>query len=217
MPDIRHLPPYIAFCGNLGAGKSTLARLWAETHECDVYLEPVEQLLFVNDFFADMGRWAFHHQLDFLIHKGTEARRIAMATRPVNQDRWLGECLEVFSRKFCEDGQMTTRELTLLERLAAGLSLGCRKPDLLVYVHAPVDLLHERVLRRGRLHEAQVTREWLADIEHRYERWIASLTEVPVLRIDSSRADWIHDTDARRETMATIREALDHATRASAH
>lgn len=216
MPDVLRPPPYTAFCGNLGAGKSTLLRLWAETHECDLYLEPVENLLFVADFFADMSRWAFHHQLDFLIHKGTEARQIAMAARPVNQDRWLIDCFEIFTRKFSEDGQMTIRELTLLERLSNAFNLGCRTPDLLVFVHAPVDLLHSRVLNRGRVHEAHVTREWLADIECRYERWIASLAEVPVLRIDSSCADWIRDTDAQCDTLATIREALDHAVQASA-
>jgi deoxyadenosine/deoxycytidine kinase len=185
--------------------------LWAQSHDYELWTEPVERLLFVEDFFADMRRWAFHHQLDFLLVKGLEARRIAAAARPVCQDRWLVECFEIFARKFHEDGLMSEREFALLQRACEALNAGCRAPHLLVYVHTSVPELHARVRARGRPHEADVTVEWITDLCERYERWLSTL-RIPVLRIDSGICDWRHDGPCRAEILHLIEEEVRRAT-----
>lgn len=59
---------YISISGLIGAGKSTLAAALAAALDMDVYFEPVEDNVYLEDFYRDMGRYAFAMQV-WLLNK----------------------------------------------------------------------------------------------------------------------------------------------------
>ncbi|MBP7139728.1 MAG: deoxynucleoside kinase, partial [Caldisericia bacterium] len=59
----------VAVCGNIGVGKSTLAKLLSKRWGYSIISEPQDINPFLKDFYADQKRWALHSQLFFLIHR----------------------------------------------------------------------------------------------------------------------------------------------------
>lgn len=203
-------PRYVLFSGNVGAGKSTLARLFSERVGFTCVEESVDRLIFVNEFFNNMPRWAFHHQADFLLLKGEQERWIMQSNDSgICQDRSLDECFEVFTRQFHEDGWISAQEWLFLTRLRELVSEGIRSPDLCVFVTAPVPVLLKRIFRRARKHEANVAAAWLERLEDSYERWIAQL-KVPVIHIDTGKHDIVDHIEHREAILESLTSALDH-------
>jgi hypothetical protein len=64
------------------------------------------------------------------------------------------------------------------------------KPDLVLYLTAPVDVLMERIAARGRDYERSITADYLAELDLRYRSYFASYTDAPVLIVDTTRIDF---------------------------
>jgi len=198
---------YVVFSGNIGSGKSTLAQILETTRGYMLWPEAVDELLYVRDFYDDMGRWAFHNQLDFLSRKAQQAISLVERRGRHCQDRCLAECYEVFSKKLYEDGLISTRDFEVLTRLYSMLSVGNRVPDLVVHVHARQDVLFDRIGRRAREHEVGISREWLAGLEERYDQWL-SAQPARVLRLDTSELDPTTSPSHRSFLLDEIEKAL---------
>ena len=183
---------YVVFSGNIGTGKTTLAHLVAQRYGLVSAPETVERLSFVNDFFADMPGWAFRHQLDFLLLKAEQERWISKIKTGVCQDRSFDECFNVFASQFYADGWISPREWLLLERLRSLITEDARTPDLIVFLSAPLEVLLERIVRRGRKYELDILPEWLRRLDILYEKWLPKQT-VPVLHIDTGQHDLLAD------------------------
>jgi hypothetical protein len=74
---------YIVLAGNIGAGKSTLVRMICERLGWEPYYEPVAENPYLQDFYRDMSRWAFHSQLFFLIDGHQRCAAAALARLPM--------------------------------------------------------------------------------------------------------------------------------------
>ncbi len=199
--------PYVVFSGNVGVGKTTVARLFAERKGFECATEPVERLTFVNEFFADMPRWSFHHQLDFLSLKADQERAILLGSHATCQDRSLDECFGVFTRLFYEQGWISEKEWVVLTRLYRLLADNAPRPDLLVFLTAPLNVLMERIARRSRSHEKTVKVEWLKQLDAAYARWIAEI-DVPVVHIDTGACDVVASQMHRNGAIDLISDSV---------
>jgi hypothetical protein len=199
---------YLVLAGNIGAGKSTLVSLLADRLGYRPYYEPVAENPYLEDFYADMRRWAFHSQLYFLTHRLRSHRDLANDPSSVVQDRSIYEDAEVFARNLYEQGNMGERDWETYRGLYRTLIGLLPAPDLVVYLRASVPTLKQRIAQRGRDFEASIPDEYLAGLNRFYEEWLECFDLAPVLVVPGDRLDFVADSRALNAIIVNIEERL---------
>jgi deoxyadenosine/deoxycytidine kinase len=185
----------IGIAGMVGAGKSTLARALAARFGLQLALESVgEENPWLARFYGGpdaMRRYAMHLQLHFLATRFQSMRRMRGMGGGWVLDRTWYEDAEIFARGHYEQGLMTSAEWDLYATLYGELlhSPAARPPRLLIYLHAPLDTIVERIRQRGRDTERAVDAGYWAALHARYERWIGGFRHCPVLTLDVREYD----------------------------
>lgn len=184
---------HIVVAGNIGAGKSTLVEVLSQRLGYHAYFEPVAENPYLELFYAEMERWAFHSQLFFLTHRVRIHHELQSDPGSVVQDRSVYEDGSVFARNLLQTGLISERDWRLYEGLYDILVQLLPKPDLVVYVRASVATLQARIARRGRPFEAQIEDAYLARLNELYEQWITSFYLAPIVVIPGDEVDFVRD------------------------
>lgn len=199
---------YVVLAGNIGAGKSTLVRMMSEQLGWEPYYEPVAENPYLDDFYRDMRRWAFHSQVFFLTYRARAHRSLMDIARPVVQDRSFYEDAEVFARALHRQGSMSDREWDTYAALYRTLTTLLAPPDLVVYLRASVPTLLRRIALRGRDFEARISREYLEGLNGLYEEWITGFDLAPVLVVPADRLDFVQDSKDLDAIVSTVKDRL---------
>lgn len=181
---------YVGICGNIGVGKTRLTRVLSERLGWEAFYEPVIANPYLEDFYADMARYAFHLQVFFLSERFRAMQTCVAAGRSLIQDRTLYEDGEIFAPTLRDLGMLSDRDYQNYRALYETLLTTVRPPDLILLLTAPTDVLLERIRRRDRPYERHVDAAYLERLERRYEEWGSKIEQtVPVRRIDTSKLD----------------------------
>ena len=187
-------PLYIAIEGPIGVGKTTLVNRLNQRLDASLVLEVVEENPFLPSFYEDPDRFAFQTQLFFLMSRfrqqsellqGDLFRPNLLADYHLLKDR-------IFARLTLKDD-----ELALYERVYQSLERHILQPDVLVYLHAPIQTLLDRIEERGRPFESNFDREYLENLCTAYQHYFAHQTApCRVLFLDNSNLDYARSDDA---------------------
>jgi len=199
---------YVVLAGNIGAGKSTLVRMMCERLGWEPYYEPVTENPYLEEFYRDMKRWAFHSQVFFLTYRARAHRALMDVTRPVVQDRSFYEDAEVFARALHRQGAMSDRDWDTYRGLYRTLTSLLAPPDLVVYLRASVPTLQRRIAQRARAFEASISDAYLDGLNALYEEWIGGFTLAPTLVVPSDRLDFVKDSKDLATILSTVQERL---------
>ncbi len=204
-------PRFVAVAGNMGAGKSSLVEWLRQRYGMVPYFEPNEENPYLADFYGDMKRWAMSSQLFFLIKRFQIHRAITKAASGgsiVVQDRTIYEDAEVFAAHLHDRGLIDDRDYRVYRDLFDTLCEEIRPPDLMIYLRCPLKTLVQRIRKRGRSFERNLSRSYLASLERLYEAWFSRYTRSPVLVIDTERLDYVERMFDRLELDEAIRTHL---------
>lgn len=188
-------PPYsyIAVEGLIGAGKTTLAKRLAELWGATTVLEEFADNPFLPRFYEDPARHAFSLELSFLAQRYHQLKRVGERNlfQPVTvADYSLGKSLVFASVTLPPDEHALFRDLYSI------MYSGLPKPELLVYLHLPMDMVRGRIRSRGRSYEQRITIDYLEQLQERYLDHLRKLEGVRVLVVDLNGRDLIHDPAA---------------------
>jgi deoxyadenosine/deoxycytidine kinase len=187
---------FIAVAGNMGVGKSTLTNLLVSAFDGTPFYEAVDDNPYLTDFYQDMRQWSFHSQIFFLTSRLRSHREILGHPHTVIQDRSIYEDAEIFARNLYLRGNMSERDFSVYRSLYQEFIQFLPSPDLIIYLKASVPTLIERILRRGRDFEQDVSPLYLQQLNELYDAWIEDFTLCPILTIDADRLDFVRfDTD----------------------
>ena len=200
----------------VGSGKSTLTRALALRFGLQHALESVDdENPWLEKFYAGgeeaMRKHALQLQLHFLATRFESMRRMRGAGGSWILDRTWYEDAEIFARGHFEEGLISAQEWELYGRLYVELlhSPSARPPRLLVYLHAPLETIVERIRTRGRPKEKDTAESYWTTLHARYERWIEGFRACPVLSLDVRGYDLVADPLAIEEIAAGVRRRLE--------
>ncbi|OZI09247.1 deoxynucleoside kinase [Siphonobacter sp. BAB-5385] len=198
---------HIAVTGNIGAGKTTLARMLAEHFGWEVFYEAVENNPYLADFYEDMERWAFHLQIYFLRSRFDQARQIMHSTKRIIQDRTIYEDAHIFAKNLYRSGYMSAVDYETYFSLFQTMMDVVKPPDLMIYLKADLPKLLHQIQKRGREYELNMSVEYLTDLNAHYEEFIASYTDGKLLVLDVNHLDYVN----RPEDFEFIIKEVDRA------
>jgi len=188
--------PFIAIAGNIGVGKTTLTKLLVERFGWKVFFEKEVANPYLADFYRDMPAWAFQSQIFFLTERLKDHLQIQAANVPCVQDRTIYEDAEIFAHNLFERGLMHARDYACYTDLYAAISSSLRSPDLFVYLRASTWTLISRIRKRGRDYEKNIDKEYLAQLNLNYERWVKRIFgQHNVMIVDTDAQDLHRDQD----------------------
>jgi deoxyadenosine/deoxycytidine kinase len=201
-------PLFIAVAGNIGAGKSSLARLLGEHFRWKPYFESVDDNPYLSDFYSDMSRWSFHLQIYFLANRFKCHKEIVESSESVIQDRSIYEDAEIFARNLYDIGKMTERDYTNYVSLFHVMMEYLKPPDLMIYLRANIDTLVKQISKRGRDFEQGIQRSYLETLNVLYEDWITRYKLGPLLIIESDNLDFVNNKIDLDYILASVKDHL---------
>ncbi len=179
-------PTYIAVDGPIGVGKTTLVQRLAEQFGAKVLIEIVEENPFLSEFYREPDKFAFQTQLFFLLSRYRQ-----------QQDLWQPDLFRpyLFSDYiFAKDRlfaslTLTENEMLLYDQVFQILDTRVLKPDLVVYLQARLEVLLERIKRRGRPFEKNFDADYLKQLCDAYSDYFFHYADTPLLVVDTSDID----------------------------
>lgn len=198
----------VIVAGNIGTGKTSLTERIGTRLGWETAFESVADNPYLSDFYADMRAWSFHLQIFFLGHRATQYLEYARSPQSAILDRSIYEDAHIFARALHHMNNITERDYLSYRRVFDLVVDHLPPPDLLIYLKAPVDLLVERIHRRGRAIESGITREYLALLESFYDDWMKTFDICPVLTIRTDDLDFVHKPKHLDIVVQRIQEIL---------
>lgn len=188
--DPRKPPHFIAVEGPVGAGKTTLARKLAHSFGHDPLLERAEENPFLEDFYRHRARNALATQLHFLIQRVRQLDAVRQAD--MFQPACVADFLIEKDRLFAQLN-LDANEYALYETVYERLVPNTPRPDLVVYLQAPVDVLIERIRQRGITFEQLIERKYLEQLNEAYSQFFHYYDDAPLLIVNAAAIDFAND------------------------
>jgi deoxyadenosine/deoxycytidine kinase len=184
---------YVVIAGNIGVGKSSLTEVLAARCSLQPMFESVDEHPYLEDFYHDMSRYAYHSQMYFLTQRFEQHLHHIQDNHNIVQDRSLYEDAEIFARHLHNEGIMSRRDFSSYWRMYDAIRSTLRPPDLLIYLRASLPTLRQRIHQRGRDFEASIHNDYLLKLNALYERWITNYDLSKVLIINADKLDFVND------------------------
>lgn len=195
---------HIAIAGNIGSGKTTLTDILASHYGWTPNYENADGNPYLNDFYNDMPRWAFHLQIKFL-HSGiSRILKIKESGQNVVQDRYIYEVGYIFTRNLYEMGILSERDYNSYIDIFELTTSLIQPPDLIIYLRAKVSTLLDQIRLRGRSFEQGISADYLTKLNQKYDQWAKEYTRGKILTIDIDDLDFPNNEADRKYVLDII-------------
>jgi deoxyguanosine kinase len=187
--------------GAIGVGKTSLARKMAATLDAQLVLEQAGENPFLERFYRNPRVGALPAQLYFLFQRAQQQGSLSQADLfgSVRVADYLLAKDDLFARMTLDD-----EEYGLYRQVHDRLAVDAPKPDLVVYLQAPVEVLLDRIARRGIAYEGLIDRAYLTRLNEAYARFFHAYDQSPLLIVNAANFDPINNDADYDELLAQI-------------
>lgn len=197
---------YIAFEGNIGAGKTTLVNKIADDFNAKTVLERFADNPFLPKFYKDQNRYAFPLEMSFLADRYQQLSD-DLAQFDLFKDFIVAD-YHIFKSLIFAKITLQEDEYRLYRNLFDIIYKEMPKPDLYVYLYQNTNRLLENIKKRGRSYEQNIEGEYLDKINNGYLDYIKSQTDLNVLIIDVSNRDFVKNHEDYLFVLSEIQKKL---------
>ena len=177
------IPKYIAIEGPIGVGKTTLANKIAQTFNYDAFLEQPAENPFLKNFYRNPSQSALATQLFFLFQRMQQIQDLKQ--RSLFENVRVADFLIEKDRLFAKV-TLSNEEMQLYDKVYEHITLDAPIPDLVIYLQAPIEILKERITKRGNINEQYLTLDYLERLNDAYSRFFLDYKEAPLLIINAA-------------------------------
>ena len=195
------VPKYIVVEGPIGVGKTTLAKRLAETFNYDILLEAADENPFLSRFYENGQRAALQTQLFFLFQRIQQIEDSFQDDlfEPVHVSDFLLEKDRLFAEL-----NLDHDEFELYKKVFDHLTITPPKPDLVIYLQAPAEVLMQRILKRGIDYERNIQADYLRQVNECYTHFFHYYDASPLLIVNASEIDLVNNDADYQSLVKTI-------------
>lgn len=197
---------FLAIEGNIGAGKTSLAKKIAEDFNAKLVLERFADNPFLPKFYEDQSRFAFPLEMSFL------ADRYQQFIDDTSQfdlfKTFMVGDYDIFKSLIFAQITLQKEEFDLYRRVFNIMYNEVRKPDIYIYLYQSTERLLENIQNRGRDYEQSISEAYLEKIHRGYLDFIKSHPEQEVLLIDLQRLDFVNNEDDYQTILRLVEEKI---------
>lgn len=204
-PLVSELPAqrYIVVEGPIGVGKTSLARRLAGTLEAELVLEQDAQNPFLERFYRNPKSGALPAQLFFLFQRAQQLG--GLKQQDLFAPRRVADYLFEKDRLFASL-TLDQAEMVLYEQVASRLAVDPPRPDLVLYLQAPVETLLQRIGKRGIAYETSgIDAAYLTRLNDAYARFFHEYDRAPLLIVNAANIDPVANQADFDELVGAIR------------
>jgi deoxyadenosine/deoxycytidine kinase len=181
---------FIAVDGNIGAGKTTLTQLLSQYYNAKLMLEEFAENPFLTKFYENPKQYAFPLELFFLAERFKQQQELIKNTDLFQSitisDYLFTKCL-LFAKV-----NLPEEEYRLYQKMFDVFQQQLTTPDVLIYLHAPVNKLQSNIKKRNRKFEQSIPDEYLFKLQETYTSYIKQ-HNIKTIFVDASNADFLYN------------------------
>jgi deoxyadenosine/deoxycytidine kinase len=194
---------FITIEGNIGAGKTTLANILSERLNARLILEEFAENPFLPKFYENPAQFAFPLELFFMAERYKQLKDM-VHTKELFQSVTVSDYLFTKCLLFAKVN-LPEEEFRLYQKLFDIIHQQLIFPDILIYLHAPVNKLQQNIKKRNREFEQSIPDEYLFNIQETYTNYIKQ-HNIKTIFIDASNADFT----GNEAHVKLVLDALEH-------
>ncbi len=196
---------YIAIEGNIGSGKTSLAKKIGDDFNAKLVLERFADNPFLPKFYQDKERYAFPLEMSFL------ADRYHQLTEDLAQfdlfKNFIVSDYFIFKSLIFAQITLSKEEYNLYRKMFDIMYKEIAKPDVYVYLYQNTDRLIENIKKRGRSYEQNIEANYLDKIHKGYLNFIKTKAHLNTLIIDVTELDFVNNDN---DYQIILRQILDY-------
>jgi deoxyguanosine kinase len=189
---------FVTIEGNIGAGKTTLAKLLSEEFGGQIILERFDNP-FLSKFYEEPVKYAFQLEMAFLLERYQQLNKF-FGTPNIFSRFTVSDYMFNKSLLFAKI-TLNPEEYTLYRHFFHLIHKKLPDPDIIFYLHADPDALIRNIRKRGRSFEQNISRQYLQKIEKMYFEFFKQMPDQKVVVVNVNDIDWVSDVFAYKELL----------------
>ena len=177
--------------GNIGAGKTTLSTALASHLNARLILEEFTDNPFLPGFYENPARYAFPVELFFMTERHKQLQDLltqqSLFQEKIIADYFFGKTL-LFAGHNLEGA-----EFRLFNQMFKILSNSFPNPDLMIFLHRPIEELIKNIDLRGREMEKGISEDYLRKVQNSYFNYFKTSPDFPIIILDVGDEDLIKE------------------------
>ena len=202
--------PFITVEGPIGVGKTSLAKAISKQFNIALLKEIVDENPFLGKFYDNIEEWSFQTEMFFLCNRykqlGDINQHYISQNKPVVADYHIFKNL-IFAQRTLNQ-QEYSKYLHIYEILTRDMPI----PNVVIYLHASLDTLLERIEKRGREMEKNISPLYLEQLSIDYDEALSQFEaqhpEVPVLRFNGDEIDFVKNSEDLDRIISELKSTI---------
>ncbi len=189
-PDI---PQLVSIAGQIGVGKTTLARNISEKLNAELLLEPYDTNPFMPAVYAGRKELALHSQLYFLFKRAEQLSRDNLKNTRLFITDYVFQKERIYAKVL-----LNNEQLAEYEKLYPACSQSVSKPVLVIYMTDSAENCLGRIHKRNRPYEQGISTDFLQRLDAEYNKLFVDWKSSPVIKISTAQFDCNRSEDVER-------------------
>ncbi len=202
--------PFITVEGPIGVGKTSLSKAISDLFGYHLLKEIVDENPFLGKFYEDINEWSFQTEMFFLCNRYkqlTDIKNHILETgSPVVADYHILKNL-IFAKR-----TLKPSEYEKYEAIYKILTADMPRPNMIIYLHASIDTLMNRIALRGREFEKMITRDYIeqlaSDYHEFFQHFVTLHPEIPVIQLNGDRIDFVKNKEDLQTVLKMVEETI---------
>ncbi|MBU9722095.1 MULTISPECIES: deoxynucleoside kinase [Bacillaceae] len=202
--------PFIAVEGPIGVGKTSLATRLGEHFNYPILKEIVDENPFLTKFYEDIQEWSFQTEMFFLCNRYKQLEdtyeKFLSKGKPIVSDYHIFKNLLFAKQTLKED------HFHKYDRIYRILTNDLPRPNIIIYLHASLPTLLDRIELRGRQMEQSIQPYYLKQLAEDYQQFIKDhqrvYPDIPILSFNGDELDFVNNDHHYQIILDQVRAAI---------